>query len=218
MDWSLQVIPTLAGFIGGLIAVSISAWNARSIHRERLTADQSLAERKFNLDKDLADKKLAFDKSLAVWRRRYDLADEILTLAYEARDGLVWARTPGGMSGEGDSREAVEDEDEALRTKRNSYYVPIERLHRETERFAALLSLRCSGEAHFGDAIVKPLQDIFRIRIKMFYSAYELILRAAEDYPEHSQKLFPGAIGQGARPDKIDKELEDAIAQIEALS
>ncbi len=59
-------------------------------HKEKLDFDRELAEKKATADIALAEKKLALDQALVIWRRRYDLAEQVLTAAYEARDILNW--------------------------------------------------------------------------------------------------------------------------------
>jgi hypothetical protein len=74
MDLSLlgrpEFVAPISGLVGALIGSSITALTTRSVHRERLAAEQKLAERKYEFDNDLAEKRLAYDKALVVWQRR----------------------------------------------------------------------------------------------------------------------------------------------------
>src|SRR5438309_2262342 len=114
MDWSFlsrpEFLAPTAGLVGVLIGSGISAWATRSTHRERLAADQKLAERKFELDKDLAERKFRYDRNLHDHKRRVELAEQALVAVYEARDVFVSVRSRGIFRGEGDSRRTADGE------------------------------------------------------------------------------------------------------------
>jgi hypothetical protein len=202
------------------MTISFINWVSKSTHHERLAADRNLAERKFQFDKDQSEKKLASDKALVVWRRRYEIAEQVLTSTYEARDILNWVRTTAIMSGEGETRKATESEEEKLRKKRNIYFVPIERLTRETKTLSGLHALQFTAGAHFGENASKPLFTIIKI-CEGIDSAARILIQVAEveDELAQSQGLIPlkEELGWGKRPDTNDEKLRDAIAQIEAV-
>ena len=75
---------------------------------QKFEFDKALAKHKVDLDTSLAERKFALDQELAVWQRRYDLAEEVLTAAYEARAALDWSRGRGIFEGEGRTRKATE--------------------------------------------------------------------------------------------------------------
>jgi hypothetical protein len=148
MNWNELIGPAVvAAVISGLVVWLTSI--------RRFAVDRQLAERKIAADIALAEKKLALDQALVIWRRRYELAEQILTTAYEARDILVWVRAPVQLAGEGETRKAADGENDKLRERRNSYFVPIERLARETKTFSTLQTLRYAAAAHFGQDSAK---------------------------------------------------------------
>jgi chorismate mutase len=217
---NLSIVTALAGFIGGFIGSSITAWTTRSVHRERLAAEQKLAERKYEFDKDLAEKRLAYDKALVVWRRRHEIAEQILTATYEARDIINWVRTRVIMAGEGESRAATEPEEEKLRKKRNAYFVPIERLNRETKTLSRLHALQYAAGAHFGEDIIEPLFKIINICVGIA-SAARILIHMAEAEEDRAQReslmRLREELGWGTRPDATDSELGDAVTRIEVI-
>lgn len=108
MDWSFLARPEFlaptAGLVGVLIGSGMSAWATRSTHRERLAADQKLAERKFEFDKGLAERKFRYDRDLHDHKRRIELAEEVLTAFYRVQGILVNARSPHAFGNEGEER------------------------------------------------------------------------------------------------------------------
>jgi hypothetical protein len=245
MDWasftSPQVIAPTAGLFGVLVGAGISSWTTHSTHRKRLAGDQALAERKIEadialaerkfefdqrlaerkveLEITLAERKVAFDKALAVWRRRYDLAEQVLAAAYEARDGLIWARGRGVFSGEGETRTATEPENDKLREARNSAFVPIERLARNAKAFASLQTLQDTVAAHFGPQAIKPISAIIGVHHSITSTASILVrmVDGDEDYFGRQQLLPLRKALWGERPDETDRKLDAAIEQLEAI-
>src|SRR5208282_3081313 len=86
-----------------------------------------------------------------VGKRKAELAEQALTAFYEARDVFVWVRSRAGFGGEGSTRTSNDGESKAQLEKRNTYYIPIERLTHDKELFARLHSLRYAFAAHFGE-------------------------------------------------------------------
>jgi hypothetical protein len=124
------------------------------------------------------------------------------------------------MSGEGGSRQAIELEGEKLRKKRNSCYVPIERLARETKTFSTLQTLRYACAAHFGQDIIKPLTAIAEVYNGIGVAASILVQQVQADDDRHDDRsLMPirQELGWGPRPDATDAKLDEAITQIEVI-
>ena len=176
----------MAAIVGGCVAAVVSVTVAvtnqlslRSMHKQKLDGDRDLAERKVNADIALAERKFQFDKDLVSWRRRYELAEQVLAAAYEARDALNWARGPGIRQGEGQSRIAIEPESQAIKEARDSAFVPIERLAAHSKAFAALQTLRDAVMAHFGDEAAKPISEIFEVYHGITVAASMLMENAA---------------------------------------
>ena len=119
MDLTSLIGPAVvAAAISGLVSsigIWISARTTRAIHAEKLafdreqgerrtTAEIAQAERKLTADIALAEKKLAAEQALASWKRRTELAEEVLTDFYQARDIIHGARLPIGFGDEGNTK------------------------------------------------------------------------------------------------------------------
>ena len=234
MDWTSFIGPTVAAAaIAALVSVALAERRLKGDFRlaeRKIAADLALAERKFELDQRLAErkvdldgalaeKKLELDRALAMWRRRYELAEQLLTVAYEARDALTWSRARVVFSGEGETRHATEGESEKLQERRNSYFVPVERLSRDAKSFATLQTLRYTVAAHFGQDAAKAVGAITEAHHEIVSTAGLLIqLASADDSPSTAQNLIPLRERLwGQRPDAMDRKIEEAVAALEAI-
>ncbi len=157
-----------------------------------------------------------------IGKRKAELAEQALIAFYEARQAFVSVRCRGFLDGEGGSWLPVGGESERLLEKRNTFYVPIERLSRDKEVFARLESLRYAFAAHFREANIEPFETITNIRNEISDSANILIqLTQEEDIDgatiQKSKESLLNMIGWGEarRPDTIDQEIDRAVQKIE---
>jgi hypothetical protein len=103
-SWTSFIAPAVVAAVISSVVAAVGIWmsvrTTRAIHVEKLAFDRDQAERRVSAEIALAEKKFNFDKALANWRRRYELAEQALTTAYEARAAIDWVRTPalGGAS------------------------------------------------------------------------------------------------------------------------
>ena len=147
--WTPQVVAAVAG-LGGVVMGSLISWGVQSrLLGQRIGADEALAERKFTFDKEIAERKFQYDRELHDHKRKTELAEQTLTAFYEARDVFNWVRSRGIFGAEGNSRTPAPGETETQQEKRNTYFIPIERLTREKTLFAKIQSLRYAFAAHF---------------------------------------------------------------------
>jgi len=158
-----------------------------------------------------------------VGKRKTELAEQALIAFYEARDVFVWVRSRGIFGGEGGSRTPTENESKNQQEKRNTYFTPIERLTREKGLFARLQSLRYAFAAHFGESAMAAFTAIHEVHSEITTSASILIQITPDDDDDHafhkSAEPLLNKIGWGpaARPDEIDRKIEKAVQDIEAL-
>jgi hypothetical protein len=158
-------------------------------------------------------------RSETIGKRKVELAEQFLTTAYKARDLLTWARTPVLFAGEGETRKPVHPEDDALRERRNGYYVPIERLARETETFSTLQALKYPVSAYFGPAAANPIATIME-GYRSITSAASLQIQIAQHADDpvaraNSMDQLSASLGRGPRPDKFDQNIDAAISSVE---
>jgi hypothetical protein len=222
MDWSLftspQVIAPTAGLVGVLVGAGISSWTTRKTHRERLVADQALAERKVDADIALAEKRLALDYELDIRKRRAVLAEEVLADFYEARDIFNAVRSPGNFSDEGSTRPKTEGESVEDTRILNIYFAAIERLHRKVEFFSKLYARRYRFIAVLGRDAARPYDDLFELRNEIV-TAVDMLLITHRDRKTDSlasdMQEWQRAIWGGRREDPISKKLDSIVAAIE---
>lgn len=169
-------------------------------------------------------------KGLTAWRsemtsrRRAELAEETLSLFYQARDLLAWVRTPMSFGGEGASRPAREGEDDDVRNERNAYFVPIERLSREVEFWGRLDASRYRFMSLFNKEAAKPFESLRMIRSRVETSARSLIRvsghwRSGAEPPGHQERKDRWEADIGWNPgeeDRLESEIEAAIKAMEA--
>jgi len=216
-----QLITALAGVVGVLVG-SIISWlvQARLLGR-RIKADEALAQRKFDFDKEIAERKFRYDRELHDHKRRTELAEQALTAVYEARGVFVLARSRGIFGNEGSSRKQEIGETKTQQEKRNTYFIPIERLTREKALFARIHSLRYSFAAHFNDTAAEPFNAILKAYNEIISTAGILIELTHDDSIsgafEMSTRPLLDRLGWGTteRPDDIDRAIEKAVQDIE---
>jgi hypothetical protein len=159
-----------------------------------------------------------------VGKRKAELAEQALIAFYEARDVFTWVRSRGIFGGEGGSRSPAAGESETQQEKRNTYFIPIERLTRDKELFARIQTLRYAFTAHFGEAAGEPFRAIWDIHTDIISSA-SVLIQITHDDEDHTG-AFQGSAepllhtlgwGTAARPDDIDRKIDQAVQDIEKI-
>jgi hypothetical protein len=241
----IAVIAASSSFVAGLLGAFISSATIRATHRQKIEADENLADRKFDSDRQLASRRFDFDKELAerkftydkelteqklrqdkeslVHRRRFELAESVLGDAYRFRDLMAYVRNGAAFGSEGDTRKSEEYEAENIRHSRNVYFVPIERLQKESEFISGMMAKQFAARAHFGPdasrAFALFAQSVQRVQV----AAGMLIklsgqesndLKLTEDLRKDIwaplASLRPGG-------DEVKKQIEEAVSLIEAF-
>jgi len=162
-------------------------------------------------------------KRETVGRRRIELAEEVLADFYQARDIVQGARFPHQFSSdEGKTRQQASWEAEDDARTLNSYFRPIERLHKKIEFFSQLHARKYRVLALFGQEAVKPYDELFRIREEIVLAVEMLI--TTHGFPQlgshlEDRKSWETTIGrrQPGTPDPIDPKLTSVIEAIERV-
>ena len=166
----IAVIAAGGSFIAGLVGVSISAWTTRKTHADRLAADEHLA-----------DKKFAYERQQAVFKRRFEIAEQMLIDAYRLRSLMAYVRSGISFDGKGESRAADHSESDAIKRSRNVYFVPIERLNKESEFLSAMFARSTTCQAHFG-AEAEKAYSLFNQALHQVRVASSLLIEMADGY------------------------------------
>lgn len=102
-----------------------------------------------------------------VAKRRFELAEEGLKATITAVMALEAVRNPFRHLGEGQTRKPAPNETPAERDRLNNEFVPIERLIRYSDEFAALEKSAVLLEVHFGNDLSQHMWEILRVRNKI---------------------------------------------------
>ena len=126
----------------------------------------------------------------AKWKRKYELAEEVLSLFYECKEKIAIIRSPHSYSKEGKTRKRGENESQEETERLYNAYVFIERYDKEKEPFIKLWTLKFRFMALFGKEANKPFDEISQILNSIFLAAHHLGQRY---WKEQGQKTFTDA-------------------------
>ena len=215
-----------SAIFGGFVSGDIT-WLALG---KRIKADENLAEKKFEFDKDLAQRKFEFDSELTqrkfdfdrsqlIHKRRFELAEALLADAYRFRDLMAFVRNGAAFGNEGETRKSDNYESEKLKRARDMYFVPIERLQKESEFVSAFFAKQQTARAHFGADAEKAFQFFGRSLHDVQYAARKLIDSAGDERDHDSIELFKKTIwsllAKYSGSDEIEFQITEALELIE---
>jgi hypothetical protein len=170
------------------------------------------------------------------WRREYigkrkiELAEDVLTLFYQARDAIRRIRSPFGHQGEGQSRKPGEYETPEQKESRDSAYAAFERYEKERDVFNKLDVIRYRFMARFGSNTNKPFHEIRSVISEIFTAANRLanyywprqgrVQMSGEEFKRHLEEMhkYEGVFWEGSEEnDLIKQKVDDAIKTIEGI-
>jgi hypothetical protein len=172
---------------------------------------------------------------IGAWKREYrgkrqiELAEDALTLFYEAQNVIQAIRSPLGCQEEGTSRKPQKEETPAQKSARDSAYVVFERYQNRQELFNKIYSMRYRFMARFGLEAAKPFEDLRGIVNEIFGAARRLArlwatdissLRSDEQENQHFEKqqkyqdIFWDTYSED---DPINPKLDQVILDIERV-
>jgi hypothetical protein len=203
-----QLSAALAGLGGVIVGGTITWWMQASLLSRRIEADEGLAKRKiesdealakhrFEFDKDLAERKFKYDREFHDHKRRAELAETILAEFLRMRDVIQGVRSPLAYGGEAVGRIRKDGETEEEARQRDSYYVPIARLMKESEFISGLMSKRYRSRAVLGAPIDQAFQEILKV-INRIQASSNTLMRMV------------------GVPGRVQQRNEDLIARCEA--
>lgn len=221
----IPIVSAVASFAAGLIGAGISSWTIRSTHKQRLAADERLAERKFEFDIQIAERKFLLDARSADRKRKQDLAESVLAGFYEVEAIMRSVRSPMSYAFEAEGRPKEELETEGTAKLRDTYFVILARYDKNRKEVSDLLALRYRMAAWFGAGADEPFQKLHQA-IHYVITAAQMLVNWSKDAdgfrgnPSHLtlwQKM-EGDIWWGAEdPDRVATLITEAIAAMEAI-
>lgn len=174
---------------------------------------------------------------ITTWRREYtgkrkiELAEEVLTLFYEARDAIRFIRNPSGYVGEGSSRKSAANETPEEKKINDQANVVFERYTQRKDLFNKIHSMRYRYMAQFGKDSAKPFENLNGIINDIFASAHMLAYywskrgssqwKNQEEFQQHLEEMHKheAVFWQMRREqDQITPRIEAVISDIESQS
>ena len=223
------IVAAIVSGVVSLIVANSSRTSAESIAAEKNSADIALAAKRFEFEKGIAEQKVAFEKEQILFKRKFELAEEVLSDAYQFERVMGYVRSPGSYGTEGETRPVAKDQKESESVKRNrdTYFVPIERIKKESEFFSKMLSKRFTCRAYFGDEMDKAFQDIHMAPQTVAIYANILIRRVSDSsMPEPEAVLRQRDKAESiiwdmpyeSEPNEVSQQIQEAIEIIERLT
>ncbi len=162
------------------------------------------------------------------WRKKYELAEEVLTLFYEAKDRIHAIRSPGGYVGEGSSRKKDPKESEEEAKSLDLAYTVFERYQKYQEIFNRIHAMRYRFMTLFGpesrevfdnfNALVNKILGSARILSKLWIDGIRdrMIGERDQRNVDRIQK-YEKIFWEEFEDDPIQTEMEKVIERIEQI-
>jgi len=168
---------------------------------------------------------------ITAWRREFrgkrqiELAEEVLSLFYQAHDAIEAIRSPLGYSTEGSTRKRRDDETPKQTAAWDMAYVATERYERWREMFSKLQSLRYRFMVQIGKEEAEPFEEIRKVLNRIFGASRRLANlwirrecavreKQLEDLGKEIQR-YEAIFWFGEEDDKIGERVEKAVSQME---
>lgn len=162
------------------------------------------------------------------WKRKFELAEETLSLFYDVRDRIEIIRSAFSHPEEGINRPKAEDETEAEKQLYDSAYVPFERYNNNKEPFQKLFTIKYRFMAVFGTEYVHPFNEVqkiindilnaARILATHYWKKQGKYFNSDEEFNRHlkNMELYESKIWfSGETDDIISNRINTAISKIE---
>lgn len=101
------------------------------------------------------------------WKRKYELAEEVLSLFYEVQESVSIIRSPLSSTNEGKSRKRLENEKPEDTKTLDQAYVVVERFEKYNEPFHKIRAIKYRFISVFGKGSKKPFNDIIQLTNKI---------------------------------------------------
>jgi hypothetical protein len=154
-------------------------------------------------------------------KKKFELAEETLTLAYTLQGVIEFARHPASFTGEGQNRENRDEEPEMRQRTNDAYYSRISRLSEHDDEFAKLRTIRMRFRAYFGEQAQESLSAFTTTRNEISSAVGMLISREEDErYPQDLILKFQNIIWDMSledKPDEIRSRINQAVKNIETV-
>lgn len=165
------------------------------------------------------------------WKRKYELAEETLSLFYEVQDAVSIIRNPMAYEGEGRTRKRSDNESPEDSEILDRAYTVIERFEKNSEPFHKLKAIKYRFITVFGKESEKPFNEIIKITNKIMLVSRFLGNRywkeqgrknfSEEQFKNHINQMheYESIIWERYHSDKdeIKDKLDDTVNEIESI-
>jgi hypothetical protein len=211
----------VAAIVSGIVSIIGNLFSnraAKRIHAEKLLFDERLAEKKFSFDVDLAERKFRYDRELYDHQRRVEFAEEVLAGFYKFKDVIAAARSPAAYGDEGASRPRTDSEPTEQSRGKDTYFVPLERLNKNSDFLSDFFSKRYRARAMFRNDIGRGFQLANEV-VSSIQVAAGMLIRAVGDErrnPDFWERLEADIWdGFGGDQDRVSPKVEEAVRLVE---
>jgi hypothetical protein len=167
------------------------------------------------------------------WRREHrgkrqaELAEDTLTLFYEAQDAIHHIRNIFSFGGEGSSRKPGENETPEEKDAYDKAYVVFERFNTHIELFNKIHATRYRFMAQFGVEAAQPFDDLRKIvneiqisarRLGQLWAKQDRRHRTQQQEEDHFAQIqkYEAVFWEGSEDeDPINPKLKKCVAEIE---
>lgn len=176
----------------------------------------------------------SFVYGVSAWRREFlgkrqiELAEDVLSLAYEIEEVIRYIRSPFSNISEGHTRQRQDYESEEETELLNRAYVVFERYSSHEEKFAKFRSMKFRFKATFGRTSAEPFEEIDKVIKEIFASAHILgshywprqgrVQMQQDEFQKHLDEMHHHEAVywyQGDERDEIGPRVSNAIQRIE---
>lgn len=172
----------------------------------------------------------------AMWKHKSELCEEVLALCYETKEIISYMRSPGGFSGEGETRKKDEGEPDDVCRKKNLAWIPIERHNQHLEKLSRLWALSYRFRAQFSIQESQPIEELHVVInsvksaahiLSLYWTTFNWESMSKEQHASNTalQKKFEDIFWEGhnspilpngiACSDEIQIKVDNAVHQIE---
>jgi len=162
-----------------------------------------------------------------IGKRKIELAEDTLTLFYEAVDVIHYLRSPGSFASETKDIKQMNGESEDAYQARKNASVLLKRYNEHKELFSRIHAMRYRFMVQIGKEEAKPFDELRKIILELISSARRLSrlwarshFRTEEQWTKHQQdvKKYESVFWEGwSENDSINPRVEKVLSDIERI-
>jgi hypothetical protein len=212
------VVAALIAACGGIL---VNFLGSLFLQFQRFKFDKAIAIQRLNAEISLSREKQSLDQRFELWKAKRTFAEDSLAGFYEAEKLFHFFRSAMSFRSEAESRQGREDEPEALRNSRDTYWPVLKRMDDNIELFNNLHARRFRAMALFGPEADEPFVEIRRLHARVHTAGQALMNQQthsgygiAPEFKENMERVVWEGLQE---PDQLAAEIAAAVAKAEAV-